>query len=289
MSKARQTVFNAQLNRDPTRTKTLRRRYAERLRGWFGRLNAVIRAAVKTRDVFSINEEDPTPPGVFGFPRNDQKVEAFMRWLREQERRGVLRIVTRNGNTFIQSSYGRGLEHARRNLKNAGIEVPDENVDIAFNLPVHQETLQSLYTRNFNELQGITEAMNQRISRELADGFEAGENPTRIARRITDVVDDVGKRRATTLARTEVIRAHSDATLNRYERFGVDEVTVKAEWSTAGDARVCPICQALEGRTFTIEQARSETFTFNDQDFPVRPPAHPNCRCAFLPVVQEAS
>jgi hypothetical protein len=41
---------------------------------------------------------------------------------------------------------------------------------------------------------------------------------------------------------------------------------------TAGDDRVCPICEDLEGITYTVEEASSVI------------PAHPNCRCAFVPV-----
>lgn len=274
---------NKEAQRDPTRSTVLRRRYAQRLRGWFGKLNATIRTAVQSRNVFSINESDPTPPGVFGFPRDDQKVEAFIRWLEQQEQQGILDIVSSNDNKFVRSGYEKGVRHANEALEEAGYDVPDRDVENIFNLPVHQDALQLLYTRNFDELKGITEAMNQAISRELAEGFQRGENPTKIARRITDTVDDIGKRRATTLARTEVIRAHSEATLNRFERFGVGEVTVKAEWSTAGDRRVCPICRALEGKTFTISEARESTFSFEGKDYPLRPPAHPNCRCALIP------
>jgi SPP1 gp7 family putative phage head morphogenesis protein len=279
------SAVNAKSNRDPTQTTVIRKRYAQRLRGWLGRLNAVIRESIIQDDVFSINQSDPVPPNVFAFPRDDQKNEAFLRWLRKQEQNGLLEIVTRNDNTFIRSSYERGVEHADEALRAEGVDVPKENVSNIFNIPVHQEAVQFLYTRNFEELNGITETMNQRISRELADGFQRGENPTKIARSITDSVNDIGKRRSETLARTEVIRAHSEGTLNRFERFGVDEVTVQAEWTTAGDSRVCPICRALEGRTFTVQKARSGSFTFEDREYPVRPPAHPNCRCALIPVV----
>jgi len=271
--------------RDPTRTTTIRKKYAQRLRGWLARLNAVIREAITQTDVFSMNQSDPVPPNVFAFPRDDQKTEAFLRWLRRQEETGLLEIVTKNDNAFVRSSYERGVEHATQSLRGEGLDVPEENVANIFNLPIHQETVSFLFTRNFEELNGITEAMNQRISRELANGFQRGENPRKIARSITSSVDEVGKRRSTTLARTEVIRAHSEATLNRFERFDVDEVTVQAEWSTAADLRVCPICKALEGETFTVQDARSGSFTFQEQEYPVRPPAHPNCRCALLPVV----
>lgn len=293
----------AEHDRDPTRSKTLRRRYAQRLRGQLGKLSAAIRTAVRSRDVLGLGVEalqprDPTQPPVFQFPRDDQKTEAFMRWLRRQERRGVLEVIQRGENTFIRAAYGKGIQHADAALAEEGVAVPDQELQAVFNAPIHAEAVQALFTRNFSELEGITEAMNQQISRELADGFAQGVNPTKMARNITDRVDKIGKTRATLLARTETIRAHSTATLNRFEQLGVDRVAIKAEWSTAGDRRVCPICNALEGRVMTVEEARSDTFTFEagaDQasslsgTYPIQPPAHPQCRCALIPVVSSAA
>lgn len=45
---------------------------------------------------------------------------------------------------------------------------------------------------------------------------------------------------------------------------------------TAGDDKVCPICEAIEEEgPYTIDQARSLI------------PAHPNCRCAFVPATRK--
>ena len=44
-----------------------------------------------------------------------------------------------------------------------------------------------------------------------------------------------------------------------------------AEWSTAGDDRVCPLCGPLEGSVMTVKEARGLL------------PRHPNCRCAWIP------
>lgn len=280
---------------DPTRTKTLRRRYAQRLRGQLAKLNAVIREGIAQRDIFSLNQADPRPPNVFRFDSDSRKIDRFMEWLREQEDRGVHTVITRNDNTYIRTTYHRGIDHANRELRKLDVRIDEEAVENIFRRPIHQDAVQNLFTRNFEELQGITSEMNRQISRELSAGFTAGENPRRIASRITDRVDKIGKTRATVLARTEVINAHSTATLNRYERFGVEGVTVRAEVSTAGDRRVCPVCASLEGETFTIDEARSGTWTFNPDDPEIpdslkgakrfKPPIHPQCRCALIPVV----
>lgn len=300
----------AEANRDPTRSQTLRRRYAQRLRGQLDALRAAINDGVGQRDVFNLRGVEtlqPQPPDdlrdrTFEFVSDDEKIERFMAWLRRQERRGVLEVIGSGDNQFIRAAYGKGLRHADAALNAEGLTVPDEDLAALFNTPVHRDALQTLFTRNFAELEGITEAMNQQISRELTDGFSRGLGPREMARNVTDRVDKVGKHRATVLARTETIRAHSTATLNRYEQMGVEGVTIQAEWLTAGDRRVCPICVSLEGETWTIEQARSETIRLTPDDvrplvpegrslssftgeFPVQPPAHPMCRCSFIPSV----
>lgn len=48
-------------------------------------------------------------------------------------------------------------------------------------------------------------------------------------------------------------------------------------WVTEGDVKVCPICMALDGRTFDIDDPTTPQ--------PVRD-THPKCRCRLLPVAE---
>lgn len=259
--------------RDPTRTTTLRRRYASKLRGAFADINTALRQGVVQNDAFGLRGDAlAEAPRDFTFDTDDKKVKAFDRWLKRQQRRDVLSIISRDENQYVRTAYSSGLSHAQRELLKAGIDADMADVEAAFNLPVHRDALQLLYTRNYQQLEGITNAVAQQINQELTQAFAAGENPRDVAERLTDRVDTVGKTRATTLARTETINAHSTATLNRYERAGIDEVGGKAEWSAAMDA--CDQCAALHGDTYPINEARGLL------------PAHPNCRCAWIPVTQ---
>jgi SPP1 gp7 family putative phage head morphogenesis protein len=79
------------------------------------------------------------------------------------------------------------------------------------------------------------------------------------------------------LARTEIISAHAEASLNSYEEAGLEGVNVKAEVLTAGDDRVCEICADLEdGGPYSMDEARGLI------------PAHPNCRCVLTPIIDNA-
>lgn len=264
---------------DPTRTKTIRKRYGQRLRGAYGRINAAIREAVIQRDIFNLRDDD-TPqlvgavnlPVTFGFGTDPEKVEQFEAWLREAEESEVLEVIDRGSNQYVRRAYERGVSSADSDALRVGVNVPETEVHTVVELPQHRRELELLYTRNFTELDGITRAVDQEVSRVLTEGLAAGENPTTMARDITGRIDAIGKTRATVLARTEVIRAHAAGTLTRYDQLGVDGVTVRAEFQTAGDNRVCPRCLALEGRVYTIEEARGVV------------PVHPQCRCAWIPV-----
>ena len=96
-----------------------------------------------------------------------------------------------------------------------------------------------------------------------------------IARTIDNQIDGINRRRATRLARTEIVHTYAEGSLDSYERLGVEEVGVLAEWSTAGDDRVCPQCSSLEGQILTIKEARGLI------------PLHPNCRCAWIPYLDD--
>lgn len=263
---------------DPTRTKSLRSRYARTLRGGFSRINTVIREAVVERDIFGLGEDgqliaDVMPPRDFRFDRDDQKVEGFVTWLEQAQADEVLEIIGQNDNQYVRSAYERGIKNAHRNLREEGIDIPVDELDRLFNQPVHRDKLQLLYTRNYRALNGITDDVAKEVSRELTQGLAEGTNPRVTARRITDRVDSIGKTRATTMARTETIHAHAEGALDRYESTGVSEVVGQAEFLTAGDDRVCDICAALDGNRYSIEEARGKI------------PQHPNCRCTFKPLV----
>lgn len=292
-------------NYDPTHTTTLRNAFVRAMNKRFIALRGVIRKAIVDEDCFGLEDittQVMTPPGrkAFAFSRSSDKVESFMRWLRTQMDDGLLQVteMAQVGlaseaawtNLYIQDSYQRGVMRARRELKNAGYNVPSiertGGLAVSMSTPFHMDRVGLLYSRTFSELKGITNAMDQQISRVLAQGIADGDNPRLLARKLTKTIfgkqgdlaltDTLGRfipaqRRAQMLARTEIIRAHHQATIQEYRNWGLEGVRVKAEWSTAGFG-VCPECAALEGKVFSLDQIESMI------------PLHPNCRCMALPL-----
>jgi SPP1 gp7 family putative phage head morphogenesis protein len=128
-------------------------------------------------------------------------------------------------------------------------------------------------------IKGMNDTTLDRVGTLLADTLESGAGYSELARNLlkdqitSRVVTDAS--RAGTIAVTEMSRALNTATVDNYKQFGVEKV----EW-LAIDTGVCDICPANEAQgPIPIGQM----FESGDTE----PPAHPNCRCTVVPVVDE--
>lgn len=272
-------LYRTNARYDPTKTIVLRRQYEAETTRRFRALRNIVMDFVKDQDALGLRTNAPR----FEFVNSPNKVAPFIKWLRSQSDFVILDGVNIGNasqrswqNVYISSAYQRGISSAAGNLRGAGAEVRDEYISSAFFQPVHAERAGLIYTRAFSDLEGITSTMSTRMGRSLARGIIEGRGVNAIARQLADDVTSIGLTRARVIARTEVINAHAEASLTTYEQAGVEGVNVLSEFATAGDSAVCPRCEQLEGRTFTVAEARGII------------PVHPNCRCAWLPVITDA-
>lgn len=225
----------------------------------------------------------------YDFATSSNKVEAFMNWLNEMEEKGVLTSSIGPGQSqvgyqhwtdiYVEASYKKGMEDAYSYGKYSSITGLSAEQWIAASLytAIHADRLGLLYTRTFNDLKGITDAMDASLSRVLAQGMAEGKNPAAIAKDMVEAVDGIGIKRARLLSRTEIMRAHAEAALNSYESFNEEGLTIKVEWSASTDGRTCPACLSMayengKQKVYTLEQARGLI------------PLHPNCRCVWIPI-----
>jgi SPP1 gp7 family putative phage head morphogenesis protein len=289
---------------DPTQTTTLRNFMVRESNRRFTNASLLIKQSIINEDVFGLTINVNNTPGqnAFAYLSDDQKVAAFLRWLEDMLNQQIIDaegipqgVNTRNWlNKYLQDAYQRGVARARQELRKAGYDVPtvlaSGGMPTIMQAPIHIDTLAMLYTRTFNDLKGITDAMRQQIARLLTEGFMSGKNPRRIAREMLAAINGTGmgdlglvdtlgrfipaRRRAEILARTEIIRAHHHANINEYMTWGAYGVSVQAEFKTAGDNRVCPECASLDGQIFTLEEVLPMI------------PVHPQCRCIALPIVK---
>lgn len=275
---------------DPTRTGLLRRKFLAEMNRKFAWLMREIRKLLIEDDAFGLKERIPSlvihaSPGQYAFTTNPRKLEAFHKWLQEQIDAGILKVSGKGIKgqpwtyEYIESAYRQGVLRAYIDTNKEALAVSPvwyagsraQFLSTAFGLPTTMSKVELLSLRAFDQLIGITATMSQQISTHLASGLAFGWGPLKIAREMQKSIGSLSKTRARMIARTEIINAHAEGQLDSFTLLGVEKLGIMAEWATAGDELVCKICAPMEGQTFTIEEARGLI------------PAHPNCRCAWVP------
>lgn len=224
----------------------------------------------------------------FAFRSNEEQLRLFQEWLRTEINGGITTVTPGNVDQaywtrFIEEGYrkgaGRAFDDVRKPALRAGSQeqlsffqgTRAEFLRQSFAQPETVQKIKLLAGRVFTDLQGVNQAMATQMNRVLAEGLAQGQNPRVIAKTLTETVDKIGVRRAGQIARTETIRAHAEGQLDAMEQLGVEEVGVMAEWDTAGDSRVCSLCQPMQGVVMTIKEARGLI------------PRHVDCRCSYVP------
>jgi hypothetical protein len=260
---------------DPTHTTGLRNAFSRDMKRRFSELALMVYKAVAKEDVFGLKPKthtmQMTTPGTekFAYMTSAEKVESFMAWLQEQVDKGILdvRQFQQIGfavnqawtNMYIYDSYKRGVIRARYEMIKGGMKIPSieasGGIDVNMLNFFHIDRVGLLFTRTYNDLKGITAAMDMQISRVLAQGMADGDGMLMIARKLVATINGTGvdklgitdtlgrfipaTRRAEMLARTEILRAYAESTLQEFKNWGLEGVTAMAEFTTAGDDRVC--------------------------------------------------
>lgn len=238
------------------------------------------------------NEWVPTSNTRWKFSSDSQQLDAFKAWLNAQ----IGQLLTSKTEEELMAKYaeegykkgaGRAFDDAKKSDKlkaqlNDQLDFyqgsRDQFLKQAFGQPVATERVKVLASRSFEDLDGVTKQMAVQMRRVLTDGLTQGKSPFEVAKDLTDVIDEIGERRAKMIARTETIRAHAEGQLDTLEKLGVGEVGVAVEWSTSGLGKTkrgypspCAACAPLQGIVLKISEARGMI------------PRHPNCMCSFTP------
>lgn len=280
------------LRADPTRTLTLRRRFVREVNRRLRRFARALKGLIVEENAFGLGltvSENYLQVALnqrFAFLSEVRKAEEFERWLSTQIERDLLTPGPDGWwQTYVEEGYRQGAGRAFDETRKAQRALAGSQEQMGFYQGTKEEFLRSsfaqpesiakvktLASRTFMDLKGATEAMALELRRGLADGLARGQNPRTVARNMMERgIDGIGKRRMEAIARTEIIRAHGEGQLDSMERLRVEEVGVMAEWSTAGDDRVCPLCEPLEGMVLKIKEARGII------------PRHTQCRCTYIP------
>lgn len=108
----------------------------------------------------------------------------------------------------------------------------------------------------------------RRMRRTLSTSLSMGESIPKITSRLQKELDS-GYYNTVRLARTEVMRVRNDSKVKAYKDNDIE----KLEWDSSPEQdRTCEVCAARNGKTYPIDHLPTM-------------PAHPNCRCTWLPVL----
>ena len=146
-------------------------------------------------------------------------------------------------------------------LKGSYDLVKQEMIDRAINTIIDGKNFSSRVWDNTNDLAN-------RIYNDVLECVRTGKRPNAIAKKIKD---DFGSSayQAKRLVQTELARVVSDAQIDIYKTSGVVK---KVMWTATLESNTCDYCADLDGKYFNLDDAP-------------KIPAHPNCRCCYVPVV----
>jgi len=221
----------------------------------------------------------------WAFLSDELKLKEFESWIATETGLTIVPESDRFWKEFVQDGYEKGAGRAwtdstaqARAAASTTVEArafaqgnKEGFLKLMLGAPETVEKVQLLASRVFTDLKGVNEFMATRIRRELVDGLVQGQNPRTIARNMSNSLG-IARKRAEVIARTEIIRAHAEGQLDALERMGVTEVGVAVEWSTAGDTRVCQLCESLNGLVLKVKESHGLI------------PRHPQCVIADMRV-----
>lgn len=184
----------------------------------------------------------------------------------EKKYRKILYELVRNTEEFATENMEQGMQEVYKQISIA-IEVPE------FSLP-DKKLMQKLIEEpwrggNFsNRLWKNQQKLMKALKNVLIVGMQQGKNITDMAVELNAVMGK-GFYAAHRLVRAETMHCLSQSCLQRYKDAGIKKVRF---WA-AKDERTCKICGAMHEKEYDIDKAPAL-------------PVHPNCRCTYLPVIE---
>jgi len=287
MCKEYRRKYNAVNRFDPTRTLTIRDKYSQDFDRRYKKLIKSVRGTIFDNHALQIRLNQAVfIPG----SSPDMMATSFGQWLLEEsdeivggiERDAQGNVIAAEGwqDKYIIAIILSAMRQSDADLRKAGVRIPIKSEMDYLNDPMVRNLINEFRAINYNAIAGVNLDMSSQAAEALrdaiADGYRRGLTIAEIEQNAFDAVEDrinkIGRTRSEIIARTETIESHSETKLDNYARNGVLSVgaIIEMEFVTAGDDRVCFQCIALEGRTFSIFEARGII------------PVHPRCRCTWI-------
>ena len=245
------------LNKHPTRTFRIEKAWLSQINRRFGEFKKVVKGKLKdlNKTAMVLNAAEP-------FALTSQQFQAFMLFYQQQ----INELITGTASPpnwqaqYQLQSYQRGIERSLASLRVQGINVPDlstatttaasltpasftatpslATAGAIIQQPIHQESLEFLYSRSYDKLKGWTDAMTGQTREILTDGVQRGLGITENTKQMVERIG-VAKSSAERIARTETIQSFQRAQINNATQVS-DELgeEILVRWITADDGRV---------------------------------------------------
>ena len=248
--------FSAEFLQDPTRATHITEDYEAQILTLFEQFKGQL-----TRDFEHADRQSPTFLQDF-YARLDRLIQDS---LTDPARKVIEKQVPR--------AYQQGLRFADLNINQLAVHRQESVLDRRVGLLI--------YT-HISAFRGITDETSKHIRTIIADGILSDAKFGDVSREIVRQVDDVGIVRASTMVRTETMRAVNTGAADRYEARGFEELErleasdelTCTDWPFEVGDRTYHGCVEINGEVFTLEEARE-----------IDAQTHPNCRGTWVPAV----
>lgn len=246
----------------------------------------LIRESIETNDAFRVNAHAPPEAQRDFGDSTTERYERYLAWVRDAIRAVILvetgREAVHAGRHYtapwVRTAYQRGISFAEDQLEQGDAPLGSlGGVGASRSLlsVTHSDALEMRYGRTYDQLEAIADGMGQSQSRVVADILEVTAEVTaeKAAERLVEPIEHAYSRRVQALTRFETMDAFTSAMFTTYEQAEVEEIVGFAEYRTAGDSHVCPVCAGYHGQRMSISRARDLL------------PQHPGCRCVAIPAI----
>jgi hypothetical protein len=295
-------------HRDPTKSLALRQRGRGLVNRKVFNVHTLLRQAVLDHDVTGLRSEGPMLPGeiIAWIESKSQKMSRSEMMMRQ-----VVGRELSNEPHWLWKVMADAVEHgigqAERELKHDMAQLDSTDLGQTHGYMATAEVI------------GIASETERRMIRHTSHAVLRKRSPEELMREIRATLEKITKLRLHLLVNTGVVRAVNAGKLHAYKHAGIKQVGIDPEWLphihdakrkgrggkrkaakalvvaevvaellaaieeeqakiklvnvlTAGDDRVCDDCLDIaEGGPYDIDQASDLI------------PAHPNCRCSFIP------
>ena len=148
-----------------------------------------------------------------------------------------------------------------------------QNIGLGFDFTLaHTNAARWASNYSYQLVQGINATTQARLQTAVNDWFR---ERTTLPDLVRELEPTFGKRRARLIAQTETTRSAAMGSTIGYQESGVVQ---QVEWRTAMDERRCVTCAPKEGKRAPLSNPMVDG---------VEIPAHPGCRCWWVPVIEE--